>query len=269
MRREIETDFFEPPKPRAFGHRGSAGTHPENTLESFAAAVAAGARYLELDIHLTRDGQIVVSHDHDLFAATGRHALISELDGAELDGFDAGFAFKSAAGTFPFRDRGLRIPKLAEVLNSFPDRFFIVEIKQTKPSLVRQLLEVIDCAGMRRRVLIASEHQEPLSATRRIAPDLPTNLSALEVGLFVQGMPSRMIGYQPPGDAIQIPPEYGSFKLVTAESVAAAHQVGLEMHVWTVNLQSEMESMLSMGVDGIISDYPQRLLEVVAQLRLK
>src|SRR5271165_6647296 len=233
MRREIETDFFEPPKPRAFGHRGSAGTHPENTLESFAAAVAAGARYLELDIHLTRDGQIVVSHDHDLFAATGRHALISELDGAELDGFDAGFAFKSAAGTFPFRDRGLRIPKLAEVLNSFPDRFFIVEIKQTKPSLVRQLLEVIDCAGMRRRVLIASEHQEPLSATRRI------------------------------------PPEYGSFKLVTAESVAAAHQVGLEMHVWTVNLQSEMESMLSMGVDGIISDYPQRLLEVVAQLRLK
>jgi glycerophosphoryl diester phosphodiesterase len=265
MRPRIKTDFFSLPKPRAIAHRGSAATCPENTLASFQAAYEIGARYFELDVHMTRDGAVVVSHDEDLARTCGRPSLIKQLNLAELEAYDPGHGFAAPDGSFPFRGKGLAVPTLARVLEQFSEVRFIVEVKQTEPSLVRPLLAVIDAAEMRRRVLIASEYQAPLDEVRATAPDIPTNLSAREVGLFVQALPVRMEGYQPPGDAIQIPVDYESFRLVTPESVAAAHQLGMEMHVWTVNDENEMRELLALGVDGLLSDYPARLLEVIAE----
>ena len=125
------------------------------------------------------------------------------------------------------------------------------------------MLDVIDRAAMRRNVLVASEHQEPLDEVRKLAPEIPTNFSYLESGQFIQAMVGRDGSYRPPGDAVQIPHRHESWELVTRESVDFAHRVGVEVHVWTVNEEAEMSELLDMGVDGLISDYPPRALEVV------
>jgi glycerophosphoryl diester phosphodiesterase len=263
MREHLNTDFFTLALPRVFGHRGSAGTHPENALESFRAAVAAGVQYLEFDIHMTRDGEVVVAHDNHLARMCGLERTIPEMTYAELATADAGRMFTLDGATFPFRGKGIRVPRLAEVLEAFPKLLMIVEVKQIAPSVVAAMLDVIDRAGMRRRVLVASEHQEPLDEARKLAPEIPTNFSYLESGLFIQAMGTRDADYRPPGDAVQIPHRHESWELVSRESVDFAHRVGVEVHVWTVNEAAEMSELLDMGVDGLISDYPHRALEVV------
>src|SRR5579863_410600 len=150
MRENLDTDFFTPALPRVVGHRGSAGTHPENTLESFRAAVASGAQYVEFDIHMTRDGEIVVAHDEHLKRMCGLDRVIPDMTCAELATADAGRMFTLDGATFPFREKGIRVPRLAEVLAEFPKLRMIVEVKQITPSVVAPMLAVIDRAGMRR-----------------------------------------------------------------------------------------------------------------------
>jgi glycerophosphoryl diester phosphodiesterase len=263
MRENLNTDFFKPALPRVFGHRGSAGTHPENTLESFRAAVASGVQYLEFDIHMTRDGEVVVAHDDHLKRMCGLDRVIPEMTYAELAKADAGRMFTLDGATFPFREKNIRVPRLAEVLAEFPKVRMIVEVKQIAPSVVAPMLDVIDRAGMRRSVIVASEHQEPLDEVRQLALEIPTNFSYLESGMFIQAMGTRDANYRPPADAVQIPHRHESWELVTPESVAFAHRLGIEVHVWTVNEEAEMSELLDMGVDGLISDYPGRALEVV------
>ena len=267
MLNHIDSDFFKLPLPRAIGHRGSAGTHPENTLESFRAAAATGAPYVEFDVHMTRDGEIVVAHDDHLARMCGLERTIPEMTHAEVAAADAGWMFTIDGASFPFRDKGIRIPRLADVLAALPQIRCVIEIKQVAPSLIDPMLAAIDRAGMRRNVLVASEHQEPLDEIRKLAPNLPTNFSYLESGLFFQAMAAHDANYRPPGAALQIPPNYESWQLVTPESVEFAHRNGIEVHVWTVNEESEMTRLLDMGVDGIISDHPARLRNLIRKRR--
>jgi len=261
-----ESEFFAPPRPRVFAHRGASGDYPENTLPAFAAARDLGAPYIELDVRMTRDGHIVVAHDESLERVSNSDGVIPDLTLAELSRIDAAYNFAStSAGEFPFRGRGIRIPELAEVFAACPEQRFIVEIKQTAPSLIDALLGVIDRAAMRRRVLVASEHQPPIDEFRTAAPDIPTNLPTAEVAAFLMSLPPGAPPFVPHGAALQIPPEHESWQMVTPETVAAAHRLGLEMHVWTINEEAEMSALLALGVDGIITNFPARLLELLAR----
>jgi glycerophosphoryl diester phosphodiesterase len=267
MRPQVETEFFDPPRPRVFAHRGASGDYPENTLPAFAAARDLGARYIELDVHMTRDGYVVVAHDDDLKRVGAAAGLIREMTLAELSRVDAAYNFtppSAGGGEFPFRGRGIRVPELAEVFDACPKQRFIVEIKQTSPSLIEGLIGVIDRAGMRRRVLVASEHQAPIDEFRAAAADIPTNFPTPEVAAFLMSLPPGAPSFAPRGEALQIPPEYESWKMVTADTVAAAHRIGVEMHVWTIDEEAEMHAMLALGVDGIITNFPARLLKLLA-----
>ncbi len=267
MRQTLETDFFTLALPRAMGHRGSAGTHPENTMPSFQAAVDAGARYLELDVHTSRDGEVVVSHDEELERACDRPGILRMLDYADILAADAGHHFSPDDGkSFPFRGSGIRVPRLGEILSAFSSIRFVIEVKQTEPSLVEAMLRVLDETNMRHMVLVASEHQAPLDEVRARAPEIPTNFAYHEVAGFMQAMASRASDYVTPGDALQIPPEYEGWRLVNPDTLEAAHRFGVEMHVWTVNEESEMRELLAMGVDGILSDFPTRLLRVIREM---
>jgi glycerophosphoryl diester phosphodiesterase len=264
-----DSDFFDLPTPRVIAHRGASGEYHENTLVAFRAAAEAGAPYFELDAHMTRDGVVVISHDPNLTRTCGLDAAIRDLTLAELKRADAGWGFTAAASTaagageFPFRGRGIEVPALAEVFAAFPERRYVIEVKQSAPSLAAALLDVIDRAGMRRRVLVASEDHVPIDEVRALAPRLPTGFPYPEILGFMATLAPGAEPYQPRGDALQLPPEYQSWSLVTAESVAAIHRIGAEMHVWTVNDAVEMRAMLALGVDGIITDYPARLLALL------
>ena len=263
MDTRLKTDFFDLPRPRVIAHRGFSGAYPENTMPAFHAACAAGAAYLELDVHLTRDGEVVVIHDDDLRRVAGYDGIIAELDLAAVLAADAGANFSADGVSYPFRGKGIRVPTLREVLSACSAQRFIIEIKHSQPSLVRPLLELIEQSAMSTRVLIASEHQAPLDEVRVLAPSIPTNVSSREVGFFMMSLAPDAAAYVPLGAALQIPPEHLSWQLVTPASVAAAHRMGVEVHVWTVNEVAEMRELLAMGVDGIITDFPARLLEVV------
>src|SRR5579871_6363196 len=204
MRPEIITEFFDLPRPRVIAHRGASGDYPENTLVAFTAARDAGSPYIELDVRLTRDDVVVVAHDDGLARIGNSDGLISEMTLAELAQVDAGYRFAPASspdGAFPFRGRAIRVPALQEVFATCPAQRFVVEIKQSSRSLVEPLLAVIDRAAMRRRVLVACEHQAPIEEFRRAAPDIPTNFPTEEVAALLMSMPPGAPQFTPRGDA--------------------------------------------------------------------
>jgi len=256
--------FFTGVKPRLFAHRGASGEAPENTIVAFRRAVETGVAYVELDVHATRDGHVVVIHDETLERTTNGRGKVWDHTLAELQRLDAGYKFSPDGGQiFPFRATGVVIPTLTEVLRDFPQLRFTVEIKQTEPPIEAQVVTIIRNSGRAEEVILASEHDRVLARVRTLAPEIATSFAYGEVVDFIQRVvTAQLAGYHPPGQALQIPPEFRGVPLVTAETVAAAHALGCEIHVWTINEPREMERLLDLGADGIMSDFPERLLTV-------
>jgi len=259
--------FFDGQKPRLFAHRGVSGEAPENTLVAFQRAVDLGIVYAELDMHATRDGHVVVCHDATLERTTNGHGQIRALSLAEVRTFDAGYHFSSDSGhTFPFRATEVRVPTLLEVLEQFPTLHFTIEIKQTDPPIEELVIAAVRAIGREQQVIVASEHDAVLARVRRHAPEIATNLGYAEVFEFIQRVAANQLAdYHPPGHALQIPPSFQGIPLVTSQTVDAAHTFGCEMHAWTIDDPQEMDSLLDVGVDGIMSNFPARLLEVAGK----
>jgi len=257
------TNFFTGAKPRLFAHRGASGEAPENTLAAFRRAADVGVSYAELDVRATRDGRIVVIHDETVERTTNGKGKVQEYTLAEIQRLDAGYWFSADSQQFPFRAGGVRIPTLAEVLRGFPQLQFTVEIKQAEPPIEERVVAVVHDCGRAQEVILASEHDRILARARALAPDIATSFAAGEVMDFIQRVSTgQLAGYRPAGLALQIPPQFQEVPLVTAETVAAAHASGLEIHVWTINDPQEMARLLDLGVDGVMSDFPGRLREV-------
>lgn len=257
--------YFSAPRPRLFGHRGAAGVAPENTLPSFERAVADGAALLELDVHATRDGVVVVIHDPTLERTTDGSGSVRDFSFAELNRYDAGFHFGSGA-SHPFRGRGVRIPALEELLEAFPTVPLNIEIKQADPPIEPLVVRLLADKQALDRVLLAAEDDTIMRRIRTSAPQVATSFSYGEVREFFERCFSgELAGYEPPGLALQIPPRFGDIELVTAETVEVAHRLGLEMHVWTINDEAEMERLLALGVDGLMSDFPGVLCRVAGR----
>ncbi|TMA78303.1 MAG: glycerophosphodiester phosphodiesterase [Deltaproteobacteria bacterium] len=254
---------FPGPLPRVFGHRGAAGVAPENTLASFRRARADGADVFELDVHGTADGEIVVLHDPTLERTTDGAGAVSGLRFAEVAALDAGFHFTPDGGrTHPFRGSGVRVPRLAELVREFPDVPLNIEIKQETPSIVDAVVALLRAA--RTTVVLAAEQDVIMTAIRRAAPDIATSLAAGEVATFMGALQQGVAPTLPAGAvALQIPPRFWGVELVTRETVAAAHALGAEVHVWTINDTAEMRRLLALGCDGIISDLPADARAVV------
>ncbi|SRR5579875_425063 len=263
MRESLETDFFDAPSPRIIAHRGASAEYPENTLPAFRAAAEIPVDYIELDVHCTRDGEVVVIHDEGLSRIATDDRLVANLTLRELEMVDAAFNFSPDGLRWPFRGKGIQVPRLEQVLRSWPDLRFVIEFKPADPVIADATLDVVRATRMERRVLFASEHLAPIARARILAPQIPTNLPASEIRAFIEAISSGNAHYKVHGDALQVPPDYHGVKLVSGETVAAAHRCGLEVHVWTINDQSQMEELLELGVDGIFTDYPARLITLL------
>ena len=257
--------YFAPPRPRVFGHRGAAGVAPENTLPSFALAAALGATYLELDVHATRDGEIVVLHDPLLDRTTDGSGPVCERSWAEVAALDAGWQFTHDGRSFPYRGQGVRVPRLAEVLAAFPAHRFNIEIKQGGAAVVDATLAVLGDGRALDRTLLAAEHDDIMTAIRAAVGDsVPTGMSVGDAMAFLDRLlRDDWAGYRAPGRALQVPPAHAGMEIVTAASLAAAHRAGLEVHVWTINDAAEIERLLALGVDGVMSDLPGLVADAV------
>lgn len=258
---------FQGATPRLFGHRGAAGVAPENTLPSFRRALADGVDVFELDVHATRDGEVVVLHDPTLERTTDGAGTVSALTFAELGRLDAGHRFSADGGrTFPFRGQSVRVPRLADLLLEFPEVPLNIEIKSEGSAIVATVVRMVRAA--RAPIVLAAEHDAIMHAIRAAAPEVPTSLATGEVAAFIGALQAGESPPLPEGAvALQIPPSFGDVTLVSAASVAAAHALGAEIHVWTINDPAEARRLLDLGCDGIMTDVPHVVRPTIAERR--
>ena len=181
-------------KPRVFGHRGAAGLAPENTLPSFALALALGADVLELDVHASRDGVIVVIHDPTLERTTNGSGAVREHSWHELQELDAGYQFTRDGHDYPYRGHGVRLPTLEMVLRRFPLACCNIEVKQEDPPIVEEVVRIITGLDAQQRVLLAAEHDSIMQHIRRHAGGIATSFAAGEVADFVSRVQAANLG---------------------------------------------------------------------------
>lgn len=265
--RPMRHPFFDVPVPTVIGHRGASGERPENTMAAFERAVAQGAVILETDVHATRDGALVLFHDDTLERTTDGGGRVAERTFAELQQLDAGYRFAPGDG-FPERGKGHRIPLLEDALRAFPAIRFNIEIKERVPALIEGTVELVRRLGREDTVLLAAASNDTMEDLRaHLARTGVRTAVGASAGDVVACVRAALDGKPPPPGpmALQVPPDFGGRPLVTRELVAHAHAHGIVVHVWTINEPAEMERLLDLGVDGVMSDFPGRLAEVVAR----
>lgn len=240
----------DPSWPIAFAHRGGHDVAPENTMASFEHAWSLGYRYLETDAHRTIDGVLVSFHDPDLNRTCGIDALIGEMTGAEV----ADARVQGPDGTeHP-------VPLMSDLFESFPDARFNIDAKSDES--VDPLCELITSFGILDRVCLASFKLERLRRLRQqLGRGLLTNMSPVEVASlrFVGRLPGRS------RRVAQVPPSARGFTVVNERFVTNAQASGIPVHVWTVNERAEIERLLDLGVDGIMTDETALLRDVFAE----
>lgn len=248
-------------------HRGGRRLWPENTLYAFEQAVELGVDVLEMDLHSTQDGALVVIHDSTVDRTTNGTGAVQEFTLDELQGLDAGYEWTADDGqSFPFRGRGIRIPTLADVFAEFPAVRMNIEIKQSEPSIVVPLCQLIREYGKAEQVLVVSFETETVEEFRQVCPEVATGAGEDEIRVLYVLSQARLAGvYSPPAEAQQVPEYRGDIHVVTRAFVDAAHGRNVEVHVWTVNEVEDMRRMLDLGVDGIITDCPDRLMGLLGR----
>lgn len=262
------TRFLESPYPLNMAHRGGAALAPENTMLAFQNALAVGADVLELDVRASRDGELVVIHDETVDRTTDGSGKVAEMTLAQLQALDAGYRYSPDNGhSFPYRGRGIKIPTLREVLAAFPEARINIEIKQTAPPIEEAVARLIEEMGAQDRVLVASFDDGVIQRFRRLMPEVATGASTGEVQSFYLLQRFGLSAfYRPVANALQVPDRSGEIQLVTPRFVAAAHAQGMKVHVWTINTPDRMRQLLQIGVDGIITDRPDLLRQVLAEV---
>lgn len=235
--------YLDHDAPIPFAHRGGAGESPENTLAAFQRAIDLGYRYLETDVHATKDGCLMAFHDADLARTCGVPARIGDLTFEEISRL-------RVDGREP-------IPTLEEVVLSWPDARINIDCKSDEA--VVPLENFLARESIRERVCIGSFSDRRLDHLRTtFGSSLCTSMGPREVAAFRLGGGSRIRA-----NAAQVPISTGPIRLVTRRFVERCHDAGLHVHVWTIDDAATMVQLLELGVDGIMTDQPSTLKSVL------
>ncbi|MDA8048171.1 MAG: glycerophosphodiester phosphodiesterase [Actinomycetota bacterium] len=248
--------FLDHPGPIPFAHRGGALEAPENSWAAFRHAVDLGYRYIETDVHATSDGIVVAIHDPDIARTTERSGLVQEMPWSDL-------AAVRASGTDE------PVPRLDDALAAWPDVRWNIDAKHD--SVVGPLIETIHRAGALDRVCVTSFNDRRLARVRRaFGPRLCTGMgpaaaTALRLASVLPARAAEPFARRVRGfAAAQVPVRQGRVPVVDRRFVDTAHRLGIEVHIWTVDEPSLMATLLDLGVDGIMTDRPSALRDVLA-----
>ncbi len=231
--------FLDSATPIAFAHRGGASDAPENTMSAFAKAVEIGYRYVETDVHASADGVLFAFHDDDLSRTCGIEAKINDLTADEI----------TAIRIHDFE----HIPTLDELVTTWPTLRINIDCK-ADPA-VEPLIRAIRNHDLLGRVCVGSFSDRRLGALRSaLGPGLCTSMGPKEVAMlrlrsWTKTQPRELVPL-----AAQVPPRQGPIPIVDAAFVGHAHDLGLHVHVWTIDSRPEIDELLDLGVDGIMTD---------------
>lgn len=257
---------FEPGRVLNIAHQGGEQLWPSNTLFAFQNAVDLGVDVLEMDVHETADGVLVLIHDDTVDRTTDGSGAIREMSLADIQALDAGYYWTEDDGqTYPFRDQGIQVPALRQVFETFPDMPMNIEIKPDDTAVAQSFCQLIREYNMSQKVLVGSFHDEALQAFRAACPEVATSMTQSEIQPFWI-LNSLGLGalYQSPAESFQVPetavlPVLGEVTVLTQRFVDNAHAHNIQVHVWTINEAAAMGRFIEMGLDGIITDRPDRL----------
>ena len=264
-----------------YAHQGGALEQPSSTMHAFRAAVENGATALEMDVHATADGQLVVCHDTTIDRTTNATGRIADIDLARLRTLDNAYwfvpgveaTFDAPVGDYALRGRAPKddrfsIATMREVLEAFPDVFLNLDIKETTPTIAGyedELARILDEFGRVDDVIVASFLDVAIERFHERAPLVHTSLATMttmKVWQWVNfgGDPPTLLQSQV---ALQVPVETHGITVVNRAFVDAAHEIGLAVHVWTIDDEPTMQAMVALGVDGIITNLPTTLAAVL------
>ncbi|MBE0410562.1 MAG: glycerophosphodiester phosphodiesterase [Anaerolineales bacterium] len=252
--------------PLVMAHQGSENLWPSNTILAFENSVALGVDVIDTDMHITRDGALVLIHDTTVDRTTDGSGAVGDMTLAEIKQLDAGYSFTLDDGaTYPYRDQGLTIPTLEELFEAFPEMRLGIEIKQADPVPTAEMFcATIREYGMQDLVLVSSFRQENMDAFREVCPQVATSATEGEVRLFYILFRLGLVDVLTPRyHSLQVPEYSGNIHLLTQGFVNAAQRHGLAVQPWTINELEDMQRILALGVDAINTDNPDRLLGLI------
>lgn len=251
--------YLDAEYPLRFAHRGSRVLWPENTAEAFQNAIDLGYTYIETDVQMTRDGVAVVFHDASLERTTNGAGPVDRWEFADLQRLDAAWWFNEADG-YPLRGTGVRVRSLDEVFATWPDTRFNLDLKSR--NLEWAVADVIKRHRRENTTLVASLVDHRTAKFRRItrgAVAVSAGRSATAAMLAASRVGATV---RRPVAAYQLPFDYRSCP-IDAKLVTAIHAAGAQLHMWTVNQAADMNRLLDLGADGIVTDRPDVLNEVM------
>jgi glycerophosphoryl diester phosphodiesterase len=254
-------------------HQGGDGEWPSNTLFAFQNAAELGVDMLEMDVHMSSDGEIVVIHDDTVDRTTDGTGEVSAMSLAELQALDAGYDWPTVEGhpdlgtdTHPYRGQEIRIPTLKEIFLAFPDYPMSIEIKQNSPSMAEPLCALIREYEREEWVIIASFRETAMLEFRAACPEIATMAIQPEVTMYY-ALNTAMLSaaWQPATHAFAVPEYFGDLHVLTESFVANTKQHNVRVYPWTINTAEDMQKMIDLGVDGLITDYPTLAMELTRE----
>lgn len=281
--------FIKNHRPLVMAHRGDSANIPENTIQAFEDAYQLQVDCIETDVHMTKDGEFVLFHDPDLGRTTNGTGKLANRTLEELKRLDAGYWFTTDAGqTYPFRNKGLKIHTLDEIVPMFPNVRFNLDIKSNHPNAPKKLASKLKSLDIEMRVMVGSFHQKQIILFRKnsnvassggpkevlkiwvkskrwkrkigkLTEDQLLPRTEEEIRKHQQDVFKNKLTYQ----ALQIPMRFSILKLISPSFIRFAHYLGIAVHVWTINDQQTMEKLINWNIDGIFSDKPRLLLETI------
>lgn len=269
----MENFFPALQRPYLIAHQGGELLAPTNTMAAFEVADTIGVDFLDIDVHMTRDGHIVGIHDSTVDRTTNGHGRVDSFTLAELQQLDAGYRFQDLQGQYSYRDKGVRIPALEEVFERYATKYYLhFEVKDTYPKngpsrIEETLWDLIQQYHMEQRVIVASFQQTIVERFRRLSGNqVVTGAGQAEVTQFVLAHKSRMPWlYHRRSHVLEIPTSSNGFNLADPRIIEGAHRLGMQVYYWTIDDVPTMKKLLDMGADGLFTDRPDLLKDVISQ----
>jgi glycerophosphoryl diester phosphodiesterase len=259
--------YSSAPEPLVIAHQGGDGLRPGDTIAAFQNAADLGVDVLEMDLHTSKDGVLVLINDETVDRTTDGTGQVYNFTLEELQKLDAGYRWTQDGGqTYPYRGQGITIPSLEQVFQAFPDKRMNIELKKSGIALPQPLCDLIHKNKMEDKVVIAGFNDAVMKEFRTTCPGVATSAAQTETSWFV--LFSKVgLGFliSPDYQSLQVPEEGQDITIMTAQFVRAAHRRNLRVEPWTIDDPEKMKTYIDWGVDGIITDRPDLLLQVLGK----
>ncbi len=258
-------------RPWVIAHGGAKQLWPGNTMPAFEGSVQLGVDVLEIDMKITRDDVLVCHHDHTIDRMSDGEGELGAYTYEELLAFNFGDGFEALDGTFPYRDDTVRICKLEEVFDRFPDMYYTVEIKDRgeRGERAGELLKaLVEKYQLEDRMIVAAFDDETLTAFQGLEDNpIPVSTSQKEATKFVITAKTLTgVFYAPEAVALQLPMEQSNLNLTRKHVINSAHKHNMAIHYWTINDKEDMRELVEKGADGLITDRPDIMLELLEEM---